>query len=413
MDSRILAVMGKGFGDEGKGLAVDYFCSRVPKSLVIKHNGGAQAGHPVDYEGKHFVFHQLSAGSFRYADTFWANTYYPDLFKLREEVEAFSALAGFRPHILSQPDTPVTIIDDVLINMMLETQRGDDRHGSCGMGINEADLRTKSGFGITVSDLLSLDARTLVQKILDIRKQYGQKRLEEVGLGSQSQLSFCPKTREYAELLQSKTVVENAVEEMLANAFAYVTLSDQTSKLLGQKPQILFESGQGLLLDAKNETFAPHVTASRTGLHNPVAFLKKYDLPLGEAVYVTRTYVTRHGAGPLPYECPQQDLKLTEADATNVENPWQGRLRYAKHGTVSEFLAPIREDVESIVGKQPFKPFTTSLFLTHVNETGGLLYMADKSLSWQEARLLPEMRKVIDTWYLSASKTADGVQHYT
>nr|MCR5633910.1 adenylosuccinate synthetase [Lachnospiraceae bacterium] len=44
----VRAVIGKNFGDEGKGLAVNYFCSQVPDTLVIKHNGGAQAGHTVE-----------------------------------------------------------------------------------------------------------------------------------------------------------------------------------------------------------------------------------------------------------------------------------------------------------------------------------------------------------------------------
>ena len=86
-DRRVLAIIGKGFGDEGKGLATDYFCRQASDTLVIKHNGGAQAGHTVEPEGKRFVFHQLSAGSFCGADTFWADSYYPDLYKLGEEME--------------------------------------------------------------------------------------------------------------------------------------------------------------------------------------------------------------------------------------------------------------------------------------------------------------------------------------
>ena len=138
----IRAVIGKGFGDEGKGLATDYFCSKASDSLVIKHNGGAQAGHTVETDDKRFVFHQLSAGSFRNADTFWADSYYPDLYKLGEEIEEFYALSGIRPRIYCDAQTNVTLIDDVLINMLLELSRGDNRHGSCGMGINECDLRT-------------------------------------------------------------------------------------------------------------------------------------------------------------------------------------------------------------------------------------------------------------------------------
>ena len=65
----VRVVIGKNLGDEGKGLAVDFFCGQVPDTLVVNHNGGSQAGHTVETNGKRFVFHQLSAGSFCGADT--------------------------------------------------------------------------------------------------------------------------------------------------------------------------------------------------------------------------------------------------------------------------------------------------------------------------------------------------------
>ena len=59
----IKAIIGANFGDEGKGLAINHF-SREGKNLVVRHNGGAQSGHTVERDGKKFVFHELSSGSF-------------------------------------------------------------------------------------------------------------------------------------------------------------------------------------------------------------------------------------------------------------------------------------------------------------------------------------------------------------
>ena len=86
----VYAVIGKNYGDEGKGLTVDHLCTGDEKPLVIRHNGGAQSGHTVETDGKRFVFHQLSSGSFHGADTFWAGTYLPDLYKLQEEINCES-----------------------------------------------------------------------------------------------------------------------------------------------------------------------------------------------------------------------------------------------------------------------------------------------------------------------------------
>lgn len=395
----ILAVIGKGFGDEGKGLATDYFCSKSSNTLVIKHNGGAQAGHTVETDDKRFVFHQLSAGSFRNADTFWADSYYPDLYKLGEEIEEFRSVSGICPKIYCDAQTNVTLIDDVLINMLLELSRGDGRHGSCGMGINECDLRTKAGFEITVKDIITSSTEDVVKKIEDIRNGYGLHRLSELGLNMQS--AQASEMTDLFDALSSKTVIENAVDEMKRNAEKYVTVCEDSEGFLKSRDMIVFESGQGLLLDSENQEYAPHVTASRTGLYNPCKICSKYGLKLTEAVYVTRSYVTRHGAGPLPYECTAAELGITSVDETNVHNAWQGSLRYALHGSVEEFVKPVKDDLEECTcGDVP-----ASLFITHLNETGGKLKTASGDISTEEFIADPLIRDVFSSFYFSYSKT--------
>lgn len=123
---------------------------------------------------------------------------------------------------------------------------------------------------------------------------------------------------------------------------------------------------------------------------------------------MTRTYVTRHGAGPLPYECSREALGIMQADATNVDNPWQGSLRYARHGSVQEFLAPIQEDLKENVGKGQRKP-GVSLFLTHLNETNQRLCMKQGNVALDSLRAMPEMKETIDSFYISSSREAKDV----
>ena len=394
----IRAIIGKGFGDEGKGLAVNFFSGSVPGTVVIKHNGGAQAGHTVEPEGKRFVFHQLSAGSFCNADTFWADSYYPDLYKLGEEIDEFRSVSGMCPKIFCDMETNVTLIDDVLINMLLELSRGEGRHGSCGMGINECDLRTGAGFGITVKELLSSSAESVVKRVNDIRESYGKQRVSELGLGRQSVIS--PEMTEMFDTLSSKTVIENAVEEMMLNADKYVNLCDDTGRFLNSREQIIFESGQGLLLDSENTEYAPHVTASRTGLFHPCRILSKYGMKLSEAVYVTRSYVTRHGAGSLPYECSASELGITSPDETNVHNSWQGSIRYARHGSMEEFVKPVRDDIDECSAVDVH----ASLFITHLNETDGKMKMSTGDIPVAEFTSDPVIKNVFSSFYFSYSK---------
>ena len=115
-----------------------------------------------------------------------------------------------------------------------------------------------------------------------------------------------------------------------------------------QFQHLIFETGQGLLLDQDYEAYAPHLTSSKTGIHNPAIFLEKRGLSLDEAIYVTRPYVTRHGNGPLPCEVDRSELPGVGEDLTNQPNEWQGTLRYAKHESLEAFFAPVIRDRDSL-----------------------------------------------------------------
>ncbi|MCR5556228.1 MAG: adenylosuccinate synthetase [Butyrivibrio sp.] len=452
MNPRVYVVIGKNFGDEGKGRVVDDLSSGARamrpdngdhregalrenvRSLVIRHNGGAQSGHTVvkkNWQGPagmagsaadtRFVFHELGAGSFAGADTLWADTFYPDLYKLNEEYAAFYAVSGLKSSIFSMPETPITTIDDVLINMALEKSRGDKRHGSCGMGIYEACLRTRAGFGITVGDVKRGGEKGLYERLCQNRKEYVIPRITKLLKGSQEDLCgeayrgdyLDPdKCGEFMDLLEDDNVLWNAAVEM-CDAAKKVTLigdpedgdSHEDGNLSDDKfsgkairaflsgyDRVIFESGQGLLLDSENEEYAPHVTGSRTGLTNPEAFARRAGITIDEVVYVTRSYITRHGAGLLKHECDRISLGIENTDSTNIANEWQGDFRYAPHGSVEEFLkAPLRDLEESIgslrespeiLGENFLKvlsPLNVSLAITHLSDTADkMLFSGDE-----------------------------------
>lgn len=399
---KIHIVIGKNFGDEGKGLATDYFAHLAQKEgvpcLVIRHNGGAQAGHTVELPGKRFVFHQLASGSFRNADTLWADTFLPDLYKLEEEIEAFSALSGFVPRIWAFPQCRCVLIDDVLINMALEESRGNRRHGSCGMGINEAVERSKSAhFALRLADAAGRSCDSLAAQMLELRRAYTLRRLEELSL-SMDQLG------EYGELLQNPLVIRNAAEAM-CRAAERITLAEPDAAGLERWGKIVFEGAQGLLLDAEHTEYAPYLTPSRTGMHNPGVFCKKHFASVKpEAVYVSRTYVTRHGAGPLPHEGRFSPEAYGVRDLTNAPNPWQGRLRFAPHGDFDRFFAPVRADVRGSAC-----PVTVSLLLTHCNETNGKMMFAEGQQDIDHFAHKAVEKGLAETVYFSASKYAPEI----
>ncbi len=398
---RVLAVIGKNFGDEGKGMAVNYFSLYGGKTLVVRHNGGAQSGHTVvqkTADKKRFVFHELSSGSCCGADTLWIDSFYPDIYKLGEEVRNFQDTFGFCPDVYSMENVCMTTPDDVLLNMALESSRGSSRHGSCGMGINECDLRTKAGFGLNLSQICGMDADTLYRAMLRIRKDYTAKRLQMMAD------TLNTDANEYVQLLSNNNVLKNAAYEIVSN-MKYVKLltAANLQKQLQSTDTLIFEAGQGLLLDRSHTIYAPYVTASDTGLANPCRFLSYLGLKIDEVVYVSRAYVTRHGAGPLPNECPRATLGNLLEDMTNEPNTWQGTMRYARHENEEAFVAEIQKDIAS----NRLNGCLISLFLTHLNETDGCVAMKDEMVPFEEFINRPLISETFDVVYVSASEYSE------
>lgn len=126
---------------------------------------------------------------------------------------------------------------------------------------------------------------------------------------------------------------------------------------------VIFENGQGLLLDQDNMEYYPHLTPSHTGLYNINKILKEcYFTGYINAYYVSRTYMTRHGAGRFDTECEKKDINFFMWDRTNVPNMFQDKLRY---GVLDYEELATRIASES---KKSDYPVTTSLVLTHLNE---------------------------------------------
>ena len=404
---RTIAVVGKNFGDEGKGLAVDFFSLHADRPLVVRHNGGAQSGHTVERKsakGERFIFHELSSGSLRSADTLWIDSFYPDLYKLGEEMRDFRAMFGFCPNIYAMEDTNITVPDDVLLNMALEISRGSQRHGSCGMGINECDLRTGAGYGLSLGAISKMTTEDLYCALENIRNSYVPQRLKEM------EDTLTEDASEYIELLSNENVLKNATMTIMDN-MRYVHVLSRTAleEKLNRTSTLIFETGQGLLLDRNNKEYSPHVTASDTGIENVCAFLEHIGYGLDEVVYVSRSYVTRHGAGALPCECAREEIGCIQRDETNEPNSWQGQLRYARHENERAFVRQIEKDLE----RENLKNTGVSLFLTHLNETDNCVVMKDRKIPVDSFIRLPEMTDVFDRFYLSDSRYSDDVRVVT
>lgn len=320
------AVIGASFGDEAKGLMVDYLCAKQGAGVVVRHNSGAQAGHTVvTPEGQRHVFSHFGSGSFLGVPTFLSQFFVLNpimFFKERAELHAL----GLEPTVYAHPECVVTTFADMMINQRLENARGAHRHGSCGLGVNETLVRCEvPELKITMADLWN--GANLASRLEQICGNYASFRtgepIDEPGMAQKFMLG-CAK---FAEIVHPAGI--------------------------GQCKDPVFEGAQGLLLDQNNKEFFPHLTRSNTGMRNVRTLCAQAGIDTIETYYVSRTYLTRHGAGPLPGEDPVMSFP----DDTNLDHPFQGRLRFAPLDV--RLLARCRADF----GGEGFK-----LALTHCDQ---------------------------------------------
>lgn len=292
------AVIGANFGDEGKGLMVDYLC-RTGGEVVVRFNGGAQAGHTVvTPEGLRHVFGHFGSGTLYGVPTFLSQFFVvnPVMF-MRERNELLKK--GVTGEVFAHPDCLVTTFADMIINQRKEKKRGADAHGSCGVGVHETQARSSLGeLKITMADLWN-HSPSVKDKVEQICGKYAQFRT-------------------------------GAVIDEPSMAAAFLRVCDEFAGLvspagMGQCKDPIFEGAQGLLLDQGRKEFYPHVTHSSTGIKNVRTLCAQAGINQIEAYYVSRTYLTRHGAGPLPGEDPEMSF----IDDTNIPHPWQGQIRFA------------------------------------------------------------------------------------
>lgn len=284
------AVIGLGFGDEGKGITTDYLCSQSEKPLVVRFSGGHQAGHTVVHKGIKHVFSNFGAGTLRGADTYWSEYCTVDPIGIMNEYDMLVE-KGVDPKIYIHPDSPVTTPYDKFFN---RNDSDTKSHGTCGVGFGATVKRNEENCKMKFSDL---QFPSIVDTKLDMICNYYGGDILPMEYSVKDFQSACE------ELLELNSILD------------YYHYTDY-----------IYEGSQGLLLD-KDIGFFPHVTRSNTGSKQLLDVCHTDHVRNNlEYCLVTRAYQTRHGAGPMSNN--ELDHKFTlNPNETNVTNEYQGDFR--------------------------------------------------------------------------------------
>lgn len=367
--TRYASVLGLGFGDCGKGHFVDALTRRWRAHTVVRCNGGAQAGHNVvtadasGGAGRHHTFSQFGAGTLVPGTrTLLLDpmVVHPTALLVEAEVLGRSGLHDALARLTIDAQCRVTTPYHQAAGRLREQLRGAAAHGTCGVGVGET---VRHGLAYPEQTLRYADlapgtaARTRAQ--LD--------RLQVIRETLLAELSpLCWEKSEELQTLQDEELGRNWLPMAQAVARQCVpATAEQIHAQLQQPGCVLFEGAQGVLLD-EWRGFHPHTTWSsiRTATVDRVASRFGIAEPI-EHYGVLRSYLTRHGAGPLPTHDASLDEQLPEPH--NHAAGWQGRFRRGHPDAV--LLHYALEAVGSLGG----------LFISHLD-----VFRRGVSLKWCE-----------------------------
>ncbi|MCB9668268.1 MAG: adenylosuccinate synthetase [Alphaproteobacteria bacterium] len=300
------AVIDLGFGDAGKGATTDFLCREVGADVVVRFNGGAQAGHNVvTPDGRHHTFSQLGAGTFAGARTLLGPDFLLHPLGLLLEADHLVDVGVHDPLAMLAVHREARVITPFqqAANQIRERARGDAAHGTCGVGVGEC-----------ASDSLSADDTVRAGDLGDpvrlarlLRSQRDRKRVELLSQGLDPGGIF-----DDPELVGRVLDVWGEV----ARAVRLVDDAGLRAELDAAR-SVVFEGAQGVLLD-EHWGFHPHTTWSDCTGSTLGTLWDGPTVRLG----VVRTYQTRHGAGPFPTEGT-----LDVPEVHNGPECWQGAFR--------------------------------------------------------------------------------------
>jgi adenylosuccinate synthase len=274
----VTAVIGLQWGDEGKGKVVDSLSRHA--DIVVRCQGGANAGHTIVVDGDTFILHLIPSGILREEATcLIGNGVVVDLEVLDGEIsELAEAGISTSDRLMISRRAHVVLPIHKRAEAIREDLRGDRRLGTTRRGIGPCYSDKYARVGIRVGDILN--PSTLKPKIETACRAYNLSSDSETKVEPDELLEYCDRYRPM-------------LEEVAGDTLAILTDGMAKGK------DVLLEGSQGFLLDIDHGTY-PFVTSSNTGIHGLACGAGLAPSAIDEIVGVVKSYMTRVGEGPFP-----------------------------------------------------------------------------------------------------------------
>jgi len=279
-------LIGAQWGDEGKGKIIDVLTAKA--DIVVRSQGGNNAGHTVIHRGVKYILHLIPSGILRRGKTcVIGNGAVIDPVALVAEVEGLRKLGvTIGRNLLISDCAHLVLPYHRLLDEQRELRRG--KIGTTKRGIGPAYADKAARTGLRMSDLMQpiVFSKKLQAKVLE-----NNRILQALGA----------KPISFREVNESYLAAGEKLRPFVSNTVVYL------HRALGRGKEILFEGAQGTFLDIDHGTY-PYVTSSNTTAGGACTGTGVPPHRVDRVVGVMKAYTTRVGEGPLPTE----DRQLAE-----------------------------------------------------------------------------------------------------
>lgn len=277
-------VLGAQWGDEGKGKITDYLAEKA--HVVVRFQGGNNAGHTVEVEDKQYKLHLIPSGIlYDNKVNIIGNGVVVDPEALLSEINYLEGLGvSITPEKLIISDRAHVIMPyHKVLDALKEKARGANSIGTTGKGIGPCYTDKFERCGIRICDLINKDVlKEKLQENLTLKNKYITKVYDGEAL------DFDTIYNQYVEYAEKVKPFVKDVSVIL-------------NKEIKEDKSILFEGAQGMLLDIDYGTY-PFVTSSNTTAGGVSSGAGIGPNKVNEVIGITKAYTTRVGKGPFPTE---------------------------------------------------------------------------------------------------------------
>ncbi len=277
---KVDVLLGLQWGDEGKGKVVDVLTPRY--DVVARFQGGPNAGHTLEFEGKKYVLRSIPSGIFQHGQTnIIGNGVVLDPILFREEAEALEKSGIDLKKVLKiSKKVHLILPTHRLLDAANEKAKGGSKIGTTGKGIGPTYTDKISRNGLRLGDLFdNFDAKYSAARDRHL------KQLAALG--------------ENPDITENEARWKDAVEYM--RGFDIIDSEYEINNYLRQGKSVLCEGAQGTLLDVDFGSY-PFVTSSNTICAGACSGLGVAPNRIGEVFGIFKAYCTRVGSGPFPTE---------------------------------------------------------------------------------------------------------------